>query len=779
MKKRQCSIPFLTIEGITLLPYMVIGLKLISQKEINAAEEAVRLEKKLFVITRLEEEEDTASLQDLSPIGVLFQIHKMIRTPDNKMHLVGEGVSRGLPLQMTSENGVPYMSVSEILQDSEDPPSTKTKALMKETVARFFKYVKNDPATVEDSNLLNIINAEFPGKLSDCIASCIPFTFAQRMVVLNLEEPEDRLKIVYQLLSEEVAIMSLRSRIKQKTELSFEQKQKEQFLREELLIIQKELGEENERAKEIAAYKKTLLKSNPPPFVVDAMEKEFSKLNKMSTHYPEYAMTQQYIEEVLSLPWNAFSKEISDIAQVKKTLDRDHYGLQQIKDRILEYIAVHIHSPQSTSPILCLVGPPGVGKTSIAASIAEALGRQYAKVSLGGIKDESDIRGHRRTYIGAMPGRILYALKRAAKKNPVLLLDEIDKIGASNQGNPASALLEVLDPEQNMAFRDHYIGLEFDLSQVLFICTANTTENIPKPLLDRMEILSLSSYTMEDKLPIATQYLLPNALRKCSLRKTQLSITSQALEMIIKCYTREAGVRQLDRELNHICRKAVFLKLSEKVGKQVITESNLSNYIGKPKIAPTLIEKEPQTGLVCGLAWTPTGGCILLVEATVMPGRGKVTLTGNLGNIMKESVSAALCYIRAHSDTYCIEEEFHRKTDIHIHIPENAIKKDGPSAGITMACAMLSALSGAKIKNDVAMTGEITIRGEILPIGGLKEKAIAAQLAGIKTLILPKGNEPDIADIPESVQQELSFVPVSNIKEMFTHAVVKGETVWK
>ena len=587
--------------------------------------------------------------------------------------------------------------------------------------------------------------------------------------------PYERLEMVITTMQHECQVLQIKREIENKTKQRIDKNQREYYLREEMKVIQEELGDKDGVGADAAKYRTQLDEKNPPAHVRDTIEKEIDRMLKIPVTSPESNVSRTYIETLLSLPWVETTEEAFDLAEAEKILDEDHYGMKKVKERILEYLAVRKNAPEEHATILCLVGPPGVGKTSIARSVAKALNRNYVRMSLGGVKDEAEIRGHRKTYIGAMPGRIINAMKQAGTINPLMLLDEVDKLGVSYNGDPAAALLEVLDSEQNSTFRDHFVELPYDLSKVLFMCTANSLDTIPGPLRDRMEIIELSSYTAQEKLHIAEEHLLEKQRKRHGLTAKQLKIKADAMEEIIDGYTREAGVRQLERTIGEVCRKAVKMILSGERKSLTVTKKNLEDILGTRKFMPDTIYKEPQVGIVRGLAWTRVGGTTLSVEVNCMPGEGKFRVTGNLGKVMTESAEAAVSYIRSQNERFQLEPDFYKKKDIHIHIPEGATPKDGPSAGVTMATAIISALTGRKVRNDVAMTGEITIRGRVLPIGGLQEKVLAAKKVGIKTVILPKENEKDLDEIMDEIKDGMQFVLAETMEDVLQTALVKGE----
>jgi len=649
---------------------------------------------------------------------------------------------------------------------------TEVEALKREVISTFEEYVKLSNKITADS-VVNIMSNDDVNQISDLIAASIVLKIEDKQKLLSEFNPVKRLEKLLELLVREIQILEVEKDINIKVRKQIDKMQKEYYLREQLKAIQNELGDKDGITGEINEYKKKMTKANLPEEAEKKVLKELDRLAKMPSGSAEGSVIRTYLDWILDLPWNKKTEEVIDLEKATKILDEDHYGLEKVKERIIEYLAVRKIKNDLKGPILCLVGPPGVGKTSIARSVAKALNRNYVRMSLGGVRDEAEIRGHRRTYVGAMPGRIIAALKQAGSKNPLILLDEIDKMSSDFRGDPASAMLEVLDGEQNFAFRDHYIELPFDLSDVLFLTTANTLDTIPRPLLDRMEVISISGYTEEEKFNIAVRHLIPKQVEAHGLKKGNLRIDDQAVRDVINYYTREAGVRNLEREIGTICRKAVKNLLSSGKKYVKITSANLEKYLGKKKYRYDMANERDEVGIARGLAWTPVGGDTLSVEVTIMSGNGKLELTGQLGDVMKESAKTGMSYIRSRAEDFNIDKDFHTKYDIHIHVPEGAIPKDGPSAGITMVTAMVSALTGIPVKKNVAMTGEVTLRGRVLPIGGLKEKVLAAHRAGIDTVIIPEDNRKDIEDIPENVRRGIRFVPVMTMDEVLATALAR------
>ena len=773
------KVPMIAMRGLTVFPGMAISFPAGREKSLEALKIAEQEGKQIFLVGQKDPAVPEPKPEDLFEVGTLAEIKQVLKLPGNLTHVIVEGRYRGFVEQMIEEDGVDFAKIRVIAQDFDETPPPYVQATMRVAVDLYEEYIKLAPQTAAMDLLGNVATAEKPGQLADIIIAGMEIPFTRKQEILEAFNPIQRLDKVMTLMRNEQQILDLKKEIESKTKAQMEQNQREYHLREELKVIQKELGDKDGVGADAARYRKQLEEKNPPKEVKEAIEKEITRMMKISVTSPESNVSRSYIETLLSLPWRETTEEILDLNKAEKILEEDHYGLKKVKERILQYLAVRKNAPEENATILCLVGPPGVGKTSIARSVAKAINRKYVRMSLGGVKDEAEIRGHRKTYIGAMPGRIINAMKQAGTINPLMLLDEVDKLGVSHNGDPAAALLEVLDGEQNNTFRDHFIELPYDLSRVLFMCTANSLDTIPGPLRDRMEIIELGSYMAQEKLHIAEEHLIGKQRKRHGLNARQLKFKTDALEEIIDGYTREAGVRQLERVIGEVCRKAVVAIMSEERKSLTVTMKNLEEILGKRKYMPESIYAEPQVGIVRGLAWTRVGGATLSVEVNAMPGEGKFKLTGNLGKVMQESADAAISYIRSQSEAFGLEADFYKKQDIHIHIPEGATPKDGPSAGITMATAVLSALTGKKVRNDVAMTGEITIRGRVLAIGGLQEKILAAKRIGIKTVILPKENEKDLNEIPEEVKDGLEFVLAETMEDVLNSALAKGEAIWK
>ncbi len=766
-------IPALALRGLTIFPNMLLHFDVGRDASIKALDEAMATGQPIFLVAQRDLSVENPGIKDLYTIGTTSNIRQILRLPGDNVRVMVEGIARGRLIDL--HQATPYLQVEieEIAADGPVKVSPRTEALIRRTYDLFESYTELAPKMTPDV-LLAVLASEDPGYIADYIAQNIVMRSGDKQAVLEELRPVRRLEKLAQILHREVEILELGQDMQSKVRDGLSRGQRDYYLREQLKVIQEELGEEPGGDSELAEYRHKITGSKLPKEVEEKLLKELGRLEKQPFGSAEASVLRGYMDVCLELPWTKKTKERVDVAAARKVLDADHFGLSKVKERILEFLAVKQLAPELKGQILCLVGPPGVGKTSIAMSIAKALGRKLARISLGGIHDEAEIRGHRKTYVGAMPGRMITAVRQAGSANPLLLLDEIDKLASSVHGDPASALLEVLDGEQNSAFRDHFLELPFDLSDVLFITTANTTDTIPRPLLDRMEVIELTSYTDEEKLQIAKRHLLPKELARHGLKKSQMKITDDAIREVITAYTRESGVRVLERELGSLCRKSAMRVVTDGVKSVSITGDNLENYLGIRKYHPERLPKTEQVGVVNGLAWTSVGGELLEVEANVVPGTGKIELTGNLGDVMKESAHAALSYIRSRAPQLGIEPEFYKAKDIHIHFPEGAVPKDGPSAGVAIAVAMVSALTGTPVKSGIAMTGEITLRGRVLPIGGLKEKTMAALRNGIRTVLIPKDNEKDLADIDQTVRAALRFVPVEQADAALAEALCTG-----
>lgn len=781
-EKMTIKLPLIPLRGLTVFPDMTTSLPIGRTKSLEALEYATKHKMPVFLITQKDAAVQDPERQDLYDIGTIATVKQVLKLPGNLNHVIVEGEKRAKLIQCVSDEQCDYGNVMEIEQDFEGDISPQEDALMRIAMDCFGEYVtatRNRNTTELLLAATEAAEAKQPGKLADVIAGILDINEEQKQYLLELVAPEQRLRMVIQTVNYEIEILKIKKSLETDVRQKMDKTQKDYFLKEEMKVIQQKLGDKDGTEADAEKFRQILEQKNPPQEVKEAVEKEIQRMLKIPVSSPEYNVSRSYIETVLALPWNEKTKSKFDLKRAEKILEQDHYGLKKVKERILEHLAVRKFAPKGNSTILCLVGPPGVGKTSIAKSIASALNLKYVRMSLGGIRDEAEIRGHRKTYVGAMPGRIMYSMKQAGTINPLMLLDEVDKLNKSYNGDPAAALLEVLDGEQNSTFRDHYIELPYDLSQVFFICTANTTDTIPAPLRDRMEIIQLSSYTSQEKKHIALEHLVKKQKKRHGLKPNQLTLCDGVIDNIIEGYTKEAGVRQLERMIGTLCRKAVKMILSKEKTEITILPEQLEDYIGAKKYHTDTIYNTPQIGIVRGLAWTQFGGETLSIEVNTMAGTGKFELTGNMGKVMQESAKAAMSYIRSQCERLNAEDNFYKEKDIHIHIPEGAIPKDGPSAGVTMALAMLSALTNAKIRNDVAMTGEITLRGRVLPIGGLKEKILAGKKAGIIKIILPKQNERDLKEIEQEIKQGLEFVLAETMEDVIQNALVEGEKIWK
>ena len=763
------TLPLLPLRGMMVFPYMMIHLDVGRERSMAALEQAMVEDREIVLTAQIDAEVDSPVLEDLYKVGTVAEIRQLIKMPGDTVRVLVEGKYRAVVRDYRETEHYAEVDIEEC-KDAIDT-SMDMEALNRAVVHQFEEWVKLSKK-IPPETLVSVAIIDDAGRLADLIASHLNLKLETRQELLAAIDIKTRLEKLYEVLTRELEILQLEQKIGRQVRKQMDKIQKEYYLREQIKAIRQELGEKEGKTEEIEEGRKRIAEGNYPEDVKKTIEKELNRLDGMSNMNAETSVIRNYVDWLLDLPWNTESEDNIDIAGAQKVLDHDHYGLKKVKDRILDYLAVHQLAKDKSAPILCLVGPPGVGKTSLAASVARATGRKFIRASLGGIRDEAEIRGHRRTYVGAMPGRIIEGIRDAGAKNPVFLLDEVDKLSADYHGDPSAALLEVLDPAQNSTFSDHFIELPFDLSKVLWIVTANNLNNIPRALRDRMEIITLSSYTEIEKLEIAKRYLTTRQRDENGLTTRDIHFGAGVLAKIIEDYTRESGVRELERIIGQVCRKAAR-KIVEGGEKPIrVTRKNLTDFLGKAKFLDTKANKKPEVGVVTGMAWTEVGGTILPTEASVLKGKGKLILTGQLGDVMQESAQAGLTYIRSRSEKLNLPDDFYEKDDIHIHLPEGAIPKDGPSAGITMATAMISALTNRKVRSDVAMTGEITLRGSVLPIGGLKEKVLAAYREGMKTIILPKQNERDIEDIPESVREKLEFVPVESMDEVLKTALM-------
>ena len=766
------KMPAVALRGMVILPGMVAHFDVSRAKSIKAVEEAMMDEQKIFLVAQKDVEQENPDIEDLFKIGIIAEVKQVIKLQNNIVRILVEGKERA-ELSAFLEN--PDYLLAEIIRFDEEVddglPEEAKEAMLRSIQETFGKYVVVNPKMGKElqRQLSEITDLE---KLMNQLANSLPVHFEEKQKILDAVSMTERYEVLMALLLKEIEIIAIKNDFQAKVKAHVDKNQKEYLLREQMKVIREELGEDNTES-DADHFMDALGKIKADKEVKEKIKKEIDRFKKISSSSSESAVARGYIETLLELPWNKTSRDNKDLKNAEQILNADHYGLEKVKERMLEFLAVRNLTSKGESPIICLVGPPGTGKTSIARSVAKALDKKYVRISLGGVRDEAEIRGHRRTYVGAMPGRIVNGLRSAGVKNPLMLLDEIDKMSSDYKGDTASALLEVLDAEQNKKFRDHYVEIPIDLSEVLFIATANSVQDIPRPLLDRMELIEVTSYTENEKLHIAKEHLLAKQMERNGIRPEQLSITDKAMAKIISGYTREAGVRNLERKLGEICRKAARPLYEGEKEKIKVTEQNLEKFLGKEKYSFDKKNDTDEVGIVRGLAWTSVGGDTLEIEVNIMPGKGEFQLTGQLGDVMKESAQAGISYIRSVSEEYHIPKKFFQENDIHIHIPEGAVPKDGPSAGITMATAMLSAITKTPIRADVAMTGEITLRGRVLPIGGLKEKTLAAKNAGIKTICVPKKNEKDIDEISPEIKKGLEIVFVEQMKDVLDVAFVK------
>lgn len=765
-------VPLLPLRGLIVYPTMVLHLDVGREKSIQALEKAMVDDHQIFLTTQKETSTAEPGEEDVYKVGTLTKVKQMLKLPNGTIRVLVEGLKRAEVVSFINEDT--YMAAELKIYDDSAEKDAEHQALMRTLLDSFQKYIKMTKKNANDM-YASTADIEEPGRLADIVTSHLPLQVKEKQEILEAIDIKERLAIVIEYINNEREILQLEKKIGERVKRSMERTQKEYYLREQMKAIQKELGDKEGKTEEIAVLTEKIEQAGMPEHVEQVALKELDRYEKIPSSSAESSVIRNYIEWLITLPWSIVTKDDHNILKAEKILNKEHYGLEKVKERVLEYLSVQQLTNSLKGPILCLAGPPGVGKTSLAKSIATSLNRHFVRVSLGGVRDESEIRGHRRTYVGAMPGRIIQGMKKAGTINPVFLLDEIDKMSNDFRGDPSSALLEVLDPEQNHNFSDHYIEETYDLSNVMFIATANNLATIPGPLRDRMEIIQLSGYTEMEKFHIAKDHLLPKQITDHGLKKTQLQLKDDAIIDIIRYYTREAGVRSLERQLASICRKTAKIIVSGEKKRVIVTVNNLEEFLGKRIYRYGQAEKEDTVGVATGLAYTTVGGDTLQIEVSLSSGKGKISLTGKLGDVMKESAQTAMSCVRSKAAELGIDEDFYQKNDIHIHVPEGAVPKDGPSAGITIATALVSALTGKPIRKEVGMTGEITLRGRVLPIGGLKEKTLSAHRAGLTTIILPKDNERDIEDIPESIRNELSFHPVSTFDEVLELALVGGK----
>ena len=777
MEDEKMTIPVIALRGLTMLPQMTINFDIMRGKSIAAVEKAMLGDQKVFLVTQMEQEDMEPDMADLFQIGVVGFVKQLLKLPGGLIRVTVEGLSRAELLELDTE-GEFYSGTVDVLPEAEDDLEPLEKEAMTRIVGeKLEEYGKYNPAMGKEFTASLMSAPDFAGLLTQ-IAVQFPWDYTAKQKILECGSLSLMYEVELQLIFTETEMYRLKREFQGKVKAAVDKNQREYILREQLRVLRQELGETPESdADEFLSRLKSLRADKE---IKERIQKEIARFQSMPSGSQDANVLRMYLETVLELPWNKTTKDNMDMKHAKEVLEEDHYGLEKVKERVLEYLAVRILTRKGVSPILCLVGPPGTGKTSIARSIARAMGRKYVRISLGGVRDEAEIRGHRKTYVGAMPGRIVEGLKQAGVRNPLMLLDEVDKVGSDYKSDTSSALLEVLDAEQNVRFRDHYVELPIDLSRVLFIVTANTTETIPRPLLDRMEIIEVSSYTENEKFHIGRNYLIKKQMEKNGLSKERLTITNPALEKMIHNYTREAGVRNLERRIGDVCRKTARELLEKNRSSVRVTEKNLEKYLGREKILFENASDEDQVGIACGLAWTSVGGDTLQIEVNVMPGKGNLQLTGQMGDVMKESAQTALTYVRSVvSREYGVEEAYFETHDLHIHIPEGAVPKDGPSAGITMATAMLSAVTGRAVAARVAMTGEITLRGHVLMIGGLKEKLLAARMARIRKVLVPEKNRPDVEELPREITKGMEIVYVKEMDEVLREALVPGEEAEK
>ena len=770
MAEQRLNLPMVPLRGLTIMPEMIVHFDVSRENSIAAVQEAMAEEQKIFLVSQKSIETEKPTQEDVFEIGTIATVKQIMKLPKQILRVLVEGEVRGRLINMSDD--APYLQAEvEIIEDDEAMSETlDDQAMLRGLKDIFVEYAAKNGKFSKES-IGGILEIQDVKKLVDEIAANVPLPYMELQDILNQTEFEQRYETLCFKLVNEMQIIAIKEEIQAKVKERVDKHQREYILREQLKLIREELGEDS-TISDAEEFESATKKMNAPKEVKEKLFKEIKRFKSSMNSPAEIGVIRTYIETLLEMPWNKTVKENTDLAYAEKILDADHYGLEQVKERVLEFLAVRTLTKKGESPILCLVGPPGTGKTSIARSLARALQKPYVRISLGGVRDEAEIRGHRRTYVGAMPGRIANGLKTAGVKNPVMLLDEIDKVSSDYKGDTFSALLEVLDSEQNSKFQDHYMEVPLDLSEVLFIATANSLQTIPRPLLDRMEIIEISSYTENEKLHIAEEHLIPKQLEKHGLTSDTLSISKRAIWKIAENYTKEAGVRQMEREIGNICRKTAKELLTTDKMKISVTEKNLHKYLGKEKYKYQMVNPADEVGIVRGLAWTSVGGDTLQIEVNVMPGKGEIALTGQLGDVMKESAGAGISYIRSVSEKYEIAADFFEKHDIHVHIPEGAVPKDGPSAGITMATAILSAITERKVRADLAMTGEITLRGRVLPIGGLKEKLLAAKNAGIKTVLVPKENQVDIEELSSEITKGLEIIPVESMDEVLKEALV-------
>lgn len=771
MNLERLVLPLIPLRGITIFPNMVIHFDVGREKSIAALEEAMLNNQEIFLTTQKDAKVEEPGEEDIFTVGTICVIKQLLKMPGETIRVLVEGIDRGKIVSYKENDKFFVVEIDRYEDEIYDSSSNELEAHIRKLKEEFTEYA-DISGTASNELFITLDEVDNPGRLADIIASYLFLKQEIRQEILEAFNIRERIEKLLVIIKNEIEVQNIEKKIGYKVKRKMDKLQKEYYLREQLKVIQEELGEEDEDKKEIESYENKIKKAKLPKEVRERALYELARLKGAGSYSAEGNVIRTYLDWILELPWGKQTKDNLDIRKAREVLEEDHYGLEDVKDRIIEYLAVKKMSKSLKGPILCLVGPPGVGKTSIARSVARALNRNFVRMSLGGVRDEAEIRGHRRTYVGAIPGRIVYGMKQAKSSNPLFLLDEIDKMASDFKGDPADALLEVLDAEQNTTFRDNYLELEVDLSNVMFITTANSLDTIPRPLLDRMEIIEVSGYTYEEKYYIVRKYLIPKQLKEHEISENQIKITDNAVKTLIENYTRESGVRSLERKVGSIVRKAIKDMIEKDKTAITVNPLTVEKYLGPKLFTYEKVDKDDKLGVVTGLAWTAYGGDTLPVEVMIMDGSGKLELTGQLGDVMKESARAGYTYVRANANRYGIEDKFYKDKDIHIHVPEGAVPKDGPSAGVTMVTAMVSALSNKKVKHNIAMTGEITLSGRVLPIGGVKEKSLAAYRAGINTVILPKDNEKDIVKIPQTIKSKLNFILAEKIDEVLENALV-------
>ncbi|CEN80035.1 endopeptidase La [Paraclostridium sordellii] len=773
--KIERELPLIPLRGLAIFPYMILSFDVGREISLKALDEAMADDEMIFLTAQKDSSIDNPTEEDYYHTGTICKVKQLVKLPGEGVRVLVEGISRGTITEFMQEEPYIKVAIEEIVYDTESINEDKeVQATVRNVFDAFEEYI-NISNRVSPEILINLAEMDNENRFIDTIAANMFLKPEQKQAILDEFDIQTRLELILKTLLEEIELLKIEKKIALKVKKSMNKVQKEYYLREQLKAIQKELGEEEDLDSEVETYKKQLKKIKASKETKEKISKEIDKFSKISPMAPDSTVSRNYLDTIFSLPWNKESKDKLDIKRAEEILNNEHYGLDKVKERIIEYLAIRQLSSSLKGPILCLVGPPGVGKTSIAKSIANSLDRKFVRISLGGVRDEAEIRGHRRTYVGAIPGRIINGLKEAKTKNPVFLLDEIDKMASDFKGDPGSAMLEVLDPEQNKDFVDHYLEVPFDLSKILFVTTANSLGTIPRPLLDRMEIIEITGYIEEEKLNIAKKYLLPKQIKEHALKEGFVKIDDETMIEIINSYTREAGVRGLERTIGKICRKAARKYVEDNsIEEIVVTKSDLETYLGKQKVRHQLAGKKPEVGVVTGLAWTSVGGETLTTEVNVLKGKGQIVLTGKLGDVMKESAQTGISYIRSIADKFDINPNFYKENDIHIHLPEGAVPKDGPSAGITMALGVISALTNIPVRNNVAMTGEITLRGRVLAVGGVKEKLLAAHRAGITKVLLPEECEADLDEIPQKVKDDMEFVLVNHMDQVLEHALLRN-----